>query len=213
MFWAKAFIESSVENRAGKKLLAVEKPRPRNLWYPDLDSLMVALSLHGNSDDEETLSLSSSESYDLDQGVRFGTIEIREYQVIKGEHPFCRDGLAMSLGWEYKQNPSINIEEVDDDIEDEHDYDDDDSFGEDYSDQEFLDEDEEDTRDDNIDYINTRPKRLNYFERRLLLEQAGHKVEDCYGEVRSSIWLCVDEELPPDDDNEEIYNEIDSTIS
>jgi hypothetical protein len=168
-----------------------------NLWYPDLDSLMVALSLH-ECIDNETISCSSSESFELEENtVRFGTLEIREYKVTKGEHPFCRDGLALSLDWEYKQLPSINIEHLEDDVEDDAEfYDQDDLDDEEMAQEEGL-------RDDNVDYINTRPKRLNYFERRLLLEQVGFKVEDCYGDVRSSVWLGVDEELPPTDEDDE----------
>jgi hypothetical protein len=200
MIWAKAQVENNDET-AFLKPPAVEKTKPRaNLWYPDLDSLMVALSLH-EGEDNDTLSLSSSESSDLEEkGVRFGSIEIREYQVIRGEHPFCKDGLAMSLGWNYKQTKSIKIDELDDELEDE----DDETF-----EQESVDEEDEDTSyEQNIDFVNTRPKRLNYFERRLLLEQVGYKVEDCYGDIRSSIWLCVDEELPPvDDEDGDTYEE------
>ena len=36
--------------------------------------------------------------------VSFAGLEIRRYNVIVGDHPCCRDGCPMSLGWDYKQN-------------------------------------------------------------------------------------------------------------
>lgn len=194
--WEKKSLPPVVKQRI------VEKPRVQ-IWYPDLDSLMVALNL--TEDDNETRSMSSLESFDFeDRRVRFGTVDVREYKVEKGDHPFCKDGLALSLGWEYTQAPSIEIEELDeeDDEGSDEEIDDNDSF-----DQESIDEEDfEDDRTDNIDYINTRPKRLNYFERRLVLEQVGYKVEDCYGDIRSSIWIGVDDELPPLEDEEDDDN-------
>jgi len=171
------------------------------VWFPDLDSLMVSLSLADYEND--TLSLSSTESHEmLEKTVRFGTIDIREYAVVHGDHPFCKDELAMSLDWEYRQTESVRIDEIDeDDIKME-----DDEIQETDTEEDNNEDNNEDYRDDNIDYINTRPKRLNYFERRLVLEQVGYRVEDCYGDIRSSIWIGVDNELPPDDD-EDNYDE------
>mmetsp|Transcript_38980 Transcript_38980/g.44470 ORF Transcript_38980/g.44470 Transcript_38980/m.44470 type:complete len:207 (-) Transcript_38980:123-743(-) len=163
-------------------------------WCPDLNSLMVTLNLV--DDENDTLSMSSTESHEiLKKTVRFGTIDVREYAVIQGDHPFCKDGLALSLDWQYRQLESVRIDETVD--------------GEEYEDMEYNqlleaytenDVKENSYRYDNVDYINTRPRRLNYFERRLVLEQVGYIVEDCYGDIRSSIWLGIDNELPPDDD-------------
>jgi len=152
------------------------------------DSLMVSLNLVDGEND--TLSLSSTESYEtLERTVRFGTIDIREYTVIQGDHPFCKDSLAMSLGWDYKQMKSVRIDEINEE-----------DGKMEYN--ELLETDTENNNENirlnNVDHINTRPKRLNYFERRLVLEQVGYKVEDCYGDIRSSIWIGVDNELPPD---------------
>jgi hypothetical protein len=35
--------------------------------------------------------------------VRFGSVEVREYSVVIGSHPLCREGLALSLGWFYSE--------------------------------------------------------------------------------------------------------------
>jgi len=163
-------------------------------WCSDLNSLMVTLNLADGEND--TLSMSSTESHEmLEKTVRFGTIDIREYAITQGDHPFCKDGLAMSLDWKYRQLESIRIDDTD---------------GEEYENTEYNEslevyskDNDNDYRHANVDYINTRPRRLNYFERRLLLEQIGYIVEDCYGGIRSSIWLGVDNELPPDDDDDD----------
>jgi hypothetical protein len=175
-----------------EKQPSVEKSKRQEntLWYPDLDSLMVAFNL-SDGGDGDTISCSSCESEV--KTVRFGTIEVREYKVIKGDHPFCKGGLALSLDWEYNTIGSIQIEDF-----------------EKYSAHEATKSlDQSRPCDSELgehlnDCAKRRPKRLNYFERRLLLEQTGFKVEDCYGDIRSSIWLCVDEELPPEDDDSEV---------
>lgn len=170
--------------------VAKSKRQDNTLWYPDLDSLMVAFNL-SDGGDSDTISCSSSESEG--KTVRFGTVDVREYKVIKGDHPFCKGGLALSLDWEYNSLGSIQIEDV-----------------ENYSGDEATKSIDQsrpcngERGDSLIECAKRRPKRLNYFERRLLLEQTGFKVEDCYGDIRSSIWLCVDEELPPEDDDSEV---------
>jgi hypothetical protein len=177
---------------------SVEKRKEHSqIWYPDLDNFMVGLNL---VDDNDTISLSSSESSLIEEKtVRFGKVEIREYKVIIGDHPFCKDGLALSLDWEYKQLEATTIEEFVDEVEEDEE--------DDYDETSFPgsqgEEGYDDYQENNVDYINIRPKRLNYFERRLLLEQVGFKIEDCYGDLRSSIWVCVDSELPPVDDDDE----------
>ena len=39
--------------------------------------------------------------------VSFSTLEIREYEVTVGDHPWCRDGLAMSLDWKYNEISTV----------------------------------------------------------------------------------------------------------
>mmetsp|Transcript_2954 Transcript_2954/g.4446 ORF Transcript_2954/g.4446 Transcript_2954/m.4446 type:complete len:207 (+) Transcript_2954:326-946(+) len=34
--------------------------------------------------------------------VSFSTVEVREYNIIVGDHPFCKGGLPISLDWGYK---------------------------------------------------------------------------------------------------------------
>lgn len=39
--------------------------------------------------------------------VSFSTLEVREYDIIVGDHPWCRDGLALSLDWTYNATPTV----------------------------------------------------------------------------------------------------------
>jgi hypothetical protein len=162
----------------------VEKRKKRgNVWFPDLDSLMVAFNINDTGEDD-TRSCSSSDSLELEEKcVRFGTIDIREYKVINGDHPSCKDGLALTLDWEYVVLEPMDIDET--------------------PQQGSASEEMNSSHLPETKNEISRPKRLNYFERRFLLEQAGYKVMDCYGDVRSSIWVCIDEELPPLDGDDE----------
>ena len=60
---------------------------------------------HSRSSTTSLLSSSSAKSKQRGT-VRFGTIEIRQYNVIAGDNPDCRKGPAISLGWDY-----VNAEE------------------------------------------------------------------------------------------------------
>mmetsp|Transcript_33497 Transcript_33497/g.50528 ORF Transcript_33497/g.50528 Transcript_33497/m.50528 type:complete len:220 (+) Transcript_33497:76-735(+) len=176
----------------------VLRPKPGvQVWCPDLNSLLAPLNLA--NDDSDTISMSSSESYDVEEEkmVRFGSVEIREYEVTQGDHPFCKDGLALTLDWKYRRVASFLIEEseINKSIDCQ-------NYATPIKDDDQYNSTTE-MRDDNVDYINTRPRRLSYFERRLVLEQVGFTVEDCYGEIRSSIWVGVDDQLPPDNDDDD----------
>lgn len=40
--------------------------------------------------------------------VRFSpTLEVRTHSIVLGDHPFCEDGLALELGWDYKDSRDI----------------------------------------------------------------------------------------------------------
>ena len=39
--------------------------------------------------------------------VRFSNVEIREYALVVGDHPYCLDGLALSLDWSYSINTTV----------------------------------------------------------------------------------------------------------
>ena len=42
-----------------------------------------------------------------DKHVRFSNIEIREYALVEGDHPYCVDGLALSLDWRYAPQTTV----------------------------------------------------------------------------------------------------------
>jgi hypothetical protein len=39
--------------------------------------------------------------------VRFSNVEIREYALVVGDHPYCVDGLALSLDWRYSADTTV----------------------------------------------------------------------------------------------------------
>ena len=75
-----------------------------------LESIESALN-----DSEKTLCVaSSSNSLCTDvtaKSVRFGSVSVREYAVVIGNHPMCREGLALSLGWQHTPTQSYSLEE------------------------------------------------------------------------------------------------------
>jgi hypothetical protein len=43
--------------------------------------------------------------------VKFSTISIREYDRIVGDHPDCKVGPPITIGWEYGENAAQNLDE------------------------------------------------------------------------------------------------------
>ena len=46
--------------------------------------------------------------------VHFDTIRIREYRIIVGDHPFCRDDLPLSLDWQHSEERVYDVDEYED---------------------------------------------------------------------------------------------------
>jgi hypothetical protein len=67
--------------------------------WPDVVSIDDDVSSSSGSSSGRKSSSSSS----LSKRVSFSTVEVREYSLTVGEHPFCKDGLAISLDWHYNQ--------------------------------------------------------------------------------------------------------------
>lgn len=42
--------------------------------------------------------------------VRFGKAKVREYSLTVGDHPICKDGLALSLDWNYSAERVYNVD-------------------------------------------------------------------------------------------------------
>ena len=47
----------------------------------------------------------------LSKQVSFNDVQIRDYDVTIGDHPDCSIGPPISLGWDFKQSASIDLEE------------------------------------------------------------------------------------------------------
>mmetsp|Transcript_1555 Transcript_1555/g.2130 ORF Transcript_1555/g.2130 Transcript_1555/m.2130 type:complete len:198 (-) Transcript_1555:68-661(-) len=158
----------------------------------NLNNLFVTLNLSTAADttsiddENDTLSMTSSDrscEMEEEKTVRFGPVEIREYSVIQGDHPTCKGGLALSLGWKYQTMGNFEIEDLED--------------------RGSFDDDEEDNDDDcscgdTVDISKKRPRRLNYFERRMILERTGFIVGDGHGRSKCSVWIGFDDHYMPD---------------
>lgn len=62
------------------------------------------------------VSLSAAEEarQDISSGVRrvsFARLEIRQYNVVMGDHPYCSQGCSLQLGWDYTDEPSQDVSE------------------------------------------------------------------------------------------------------
>jgi hypothetical protein len=45
------------------------------------------------------------------KSVSFSSLEIREYEVVIGDHPCCTRGVPLSLGWEYSEAGFLNLDD------------------------------------------------------------------------------------------------------
>lgn len=66
-------------------------------------SIWMSMPEDDSSSDEDAETTVSRDS----KKVSFSTLEIREYDVTLGDHPFCRDGLPMSLDWNYNEVSTV----------------------------------------------------------------------------------------------------------
>eukprot|EP00549_Striatella_unipunctata_P025208 CAMPEP_0118694774 /NCGR_PEP_ID=MMETSP0800-20121206/12756_1 /TAXON_ID=210618 ORGANISM="Striatella unipunctata, Strain CCMP2910" /NCGR_SAMPLE_ID=MMETSP0800 /ASSEMBLY_ACC=CAM_ASM_000638 /LENGTH=137 /DNA_ID=CAMNT_0006593369 /DNA_START=111 /DNA_END=524 /DNA_ORIENTATION=+ len=67
---------------------------------------MTDITLEDKNNDTTTASPLKNKKH-----VSFGDCEIREYQIIIGDHPMCKKGLPLSLGWKYSKSQKISIYE------------------------------------------------------------------------------------------------------
>ena len=100
-----------------------------------IEELMSSVALHvSDMDDEDQpfgASISSSDSDDDDlrhssfqnsedeilrqqprrRSVSFDKVQVRHYKNVIGDHPFCTEGLPLSLGWDYTAQADIALDE------------------------------------------------------------------------------------------------------
>ncbi len=62
-------------------------------------------------DISNALSLMENWHHKLNRRVRFRSANVREYALTVGDHPICRDGLALSLDWEHSDERVYNIDD------------------------------------------------------------------------------------------------------
>mmetsp|Transcript_27703 Transcript_27703/g.51554 ORF Transcript_27703/g.51554 Transcript_27703/m.51554 type:complete len:176 (-) Transcript_27703:199-726(-) len=49
--------------------------------------------------------------------VRFSVVEIREFDRVIGDHPDTREGLSLSIGWDYSERDAVSLDEYEGDRE------------------------------------------------------------------------------------------------
>lgn len=42
--------------------------------------------------------------------VQFSTVQVREYALTIGDHPYCRSGCPLSLDWDYETRESVDVD-------------------------------------------------------------------------------------------------------
>lgn len=55
-------------------------------------------------------SLKTSDSSSEQKRVQFGNLEMRNYEIILGDHPDCSSGPPVSIGWEYSSAETISVD-------------------------------------------------------------------------------------------------------
>jgi len=45
------------------------------------------------------------------KSVSFASLDIREYNIVIGDHPCCTMGCPLSLGWEYSESSSLSLDQ------------------------------------------------------------------------------------------------------
>lgn len=97
-----------------------------NLCYPIRYDCAPGLIL-SDSEDSSFASCGADEFFDLEEisshlnlienwqklnrRVRFGSARVREYGITVGDHPICRDGLALSLDWCHAKEKVYDIDD------------------------------------------------------------------------------------------------------
>jgi hypothetical protein len=76
---------------------------------PSFDPLDASEHTEATVDSVDSSDNSSSSS--TGRRVAFGVIHVREYERIVGDHPDCRVGVPLSIGWAYNQKEGMPVDQ------------------------------------------------------------------------------------------------------
>ena len=121
------------DNSMVTKMVSPSSPTGNNSSYYDCHSPFDCAPGLILSDSEESSSFAScgtEEFFDLEEisstlnlienwqklhrRVRFGSARVQEYAITVGDHPICRDGLALSLDWGHSKEKVYDIDDYED---------------------------------------------------------------------------------------------------
>jgi hypothetical protein len=112
--------------KAGSTTSSKNMNEPRPPLHPSSQRSLLSSPLHFSSsscptdtdtDDEHGAPTPAAIRKDRGEGkghkksVSFSSLEIREYEVVIGDHPCCSRGVPVSLGWEYSEAGPLNLDE------------------------------------------------------------------------------------------------------
>jgi hypothetical protein len=80
------------------------------LFDVDLDDDLTETSTRSESTSSSESTCSSNNKKNRSSSVRFSTVSIRSFDRAIGDHPCCKEGPALTLDWDYQQQPDISVE-------------------------------------------------------------------------------------------------------
>lgn len=66
-------------------------------------------SLHSGSSASRCANNNNKQQIPMKRRVSFANVQVREYAVTVGDHPFCYDGLPLTLDWEHAPDPPVEF--------------------------------------------------------------------------------------------------------
>jgi len=83
----------------------------RSSKYVDISPIKDGTSLPLTAEPTATAPSTPTSVLSATKKVGFGSVEVRSYPVVIGDHPMCEMGCPLSLGWEYSERKPVPVDE------------------------------------------------------------------------------------------------------